>query len=476
MKTGVGEHHDPSPRSPSKSGIPLAGGSGCPLHVRTGKMRDAVVRAMTRFPIVPMAYGRCREAFSSHPLPPGDLVNLDARERGNQRFLLERFQRLGPVFKAIGGRRLQVCIVGIPRCREFLKAHAENLTQVTVKLESLFPGGFLRKMHGEQHHKYRQALMRAIDPELVMANRRVLEEIIDDGLRRHEAAHHGPNGAARDYIRTVSAIMSGLLVHLFFGAPFRSLAFEDLMEAFRRLGPDEFEWWIGSKQKRHYLEIRALLLRQLAKPGSAGDGWLENCILRRMSRDGTLDETSLGQLIYMVEMGRFDMYSLFRWLTKYAAGNPHLLMRIAGESVPPLPGEISLAEAFVLETLRLVQSERLMRVANRDLIFEGYLIPRFSSVRLCMWESHKAPEAFAEPFAFKPDRFLNRGVTRDQYAPFGMDHHICPLAEINIQLSTLFVQILAAQYSLEAFGDGDAVRGRYHWEPAKEFTVRLRPR
>jgi cytochrome P450 len=165
-------------------------------------------------------------------------------------------------------------------------------------------------------------------------------------------------------------------------------------------------------------------------------------------------------LIYMVEMGRFDIYSLARWLTKYAAHNPHLLARIAGES---------------LSTSR-AGSERLMRVANRDLIFEGHLIPRFSSVRLCLWESHKAPEAFADPFAFKPERFLNREVTPDQYSPFGLDHHICPLAEVSTQLSILFVQTLAAQYSLEAFGDGDAVRGRYHWEPAREFTVRLRPR
>ena len=472
----AGEHQEPLPYDLPKPVIPLAGGSGCPSHHRMGEIRDAVVRAMGRLPFVPMAYGRCRQAFSPHPLPPGDLVNLDARERTNQRFLLERFQRLGPVFKAISGRRLQVCIVGIPRCRAFLKAHAENLAPVTIKLESLFPGGFLRKMQGEQHRKYRQALLRAMDPELVIANRRVLEEIIEDGLRRHADAHRGRVGSARDYIRTLSAIMTGSLVHLFFGTSFRSVAFQDLMEAFRRLGPDELECCIGSEQKRHYLGIRDLLLRQLADAGGTGDGWLENCILRRMSQDGALDETSLGHLIYMVEMGRFDMYSLARWLTKFAAQHPQFLARIAGESLPTVRDGTRLPEAFVLETLRLVQSERLMRVANRDLIFEGYLIPRFSSVRLCMWESHKAPEAFAEPFAFKPERFLNREVTPDHYSPFGLDHHICPLAEVSTQLSTLFVQTLAAQYSLEAVGDGDAVRGRYHWEPAREFTVRLHPR
>jgi cytochrome P450 len=468
------EHYDSLPGGTAKAAA-LSSASGCPFHVHMGNIRDTVMRAIVRFPVVPMAYGRWRQAFSSHPLPPGDLVILDVCERGNQRFLLERFKKLGPIFKAVGGRRLQVCIVGIPRCREFLKAHAENLTQVTVKLEPLFPGGFLRKMRGDQHRKYRQALLRAIDPELASANRRPLEEIIEDGLRRY-AEGHRVVGSARDYNHTMSAIMTGLLVHLFFGAPFGSPAFYELMEAYRQLGPEEFEWWIGSEQKQHYLNIRELLLRQLSKPGSASDGWLENCILRRMNCDGALDETSLGHLIYMVEMGRFDMYSLFRWLSKFAAGNPDFLKRIAGESQQASIGQIGIAEAFVLETLRLVQSERLMRVANHDLIFEGYLIPRFSSVRLCLWESHKAPETFVDPFAFKPDRFLNGVVTGEQYSPFGLDQHICPVADINIQLSILFVRILAAQYSLEASGDGDALRGRYHWEPAKDFTVVLRPR
>ena len=470
----IGEHHDPSRHNPPVA--PITAGPGCPFHVRMGNMRDTVVRAIVRFPVVPMAYGRLRQAFSSHPLPPGDLVNLDACERIDQRFLLKRFERLGPIFKAIGGRRLQVCIVGIPRCREFLKTYGQNLTQVTVKLDSLFPGGFLRKMDGEPHRKYRQALSRALDEDLVTANQRALQDIIEDGLRRYATAHRGPVGSVQDYKHTLSAIMTGLLIYLFFGAPFRSGAFDELIQAFRRLGPEEFEWWIGAEQKRHYLAIRQLLLRQLAEPRSVIDGWLDTCVLRRMRRDGTLDETSLGHLIYMVEMGRFDMYSLLRWLTKFASANLHLLARITAENPPVSAGQISLAEAFVLETLRLVQSERLMRVVNRDLIFEGYLIPRFSSVRLCMWESHKAAETFAEPFTFKPDRFLSGYVTPDQYSPFGMDHHICPLAKINIQLSVLFVQILAAQYSPEGFGDGEALRGRYHWEPAKNFTVSLRPR
>lgn len=434
------------------------------------------MRLVTKFPVVPMAYGRLREAFSRHPLPPGDLIHLESRERANQRFLLERFERLGPVFKATSGRRLQVCIVGIPRCRQFLKEHGDSVTPVTVKLESLFPKGFLRKMHGEDHRHYRRALVRAIDPDAVAAHRASLEETIVEGLARHAAAHREDAGPPAAYMRTLDAIASALLIHLFFGAPFRSGHFAALMAGYQKLGPDGFEWWVGRRQRQPFAEIRDLLLELADQPGEATEHALQDCILRRMSRDGLLDATSLGQLIYMVEMGRFDLASLFRWLSFYAAEQPAIMADIAADAAPAPPGAMPLAEAFVLETLRLNQSERLMRVVNRDVVFGGYLIPRHASVRLCMWESHKSSEAFSNPFVFDPGRFLTGRVTRDQYSPFGLDQHNCPLADMSITLSELFVRTLAAHYAVEGVGQGPAVRGRYHWQPPKTFTVRLNPR
>jgi len=248
------------------------------------------------------------------------------------------------------------------------------------------------------------------------------------------------------------------------------------MAGYQKLGPNEFEWWIGRKQQQPFAEIRDFLLQQLVQPDPAAGPGSKDCILGRMSRDGLLDATSLGHLIYMVEMGRYDLHSLFRWLSKYAAEQPMLLAEIAAEAAGATPKQMPLAEAFVLETLRLNQSERLMRVVNRDLVFDGYLIPRHASVRLCMWESHKSSEAFSDPFAFNPGRFRSGSVTRDQYSPFGLDQHNCPLADMSIRLSALFVRTLAAHFALEAVGNGPAGRGRYHWQPAKEFTVRLSPR
>ena len=75
------------------------------------------------------------------------------------------------------------------------------------------------------------------------------------------------------------------------------------------------------------------------------------------------------------------------------------------------------AEAFTLETLRMDQSERLMRNVGRDIRFEGWLIPAGSLVRVCMWEAHKDPDAFPRPFVFDPSRFLNDVSAGERFSP-----------------------------------------------------------
>ena len=130
----------------------------------------------------------------------------------------------------------------------------------------------------------------------------------------------------------------------------------------------------------------------------------------------------------------------------------------------------------MLETLRTDKSERLTRIVERDLLFEGYLIPRDAYVRLCLWEAHHEPETFVKPFDFNPERFMRASYGLDQFAPFGLDHHLCPLADISIRLCVVFLWQLATRYRLQGVADGLPVRGAYHWEPALDFSVVLQRR
>ncbi len=426
--------------------------------------------------VVTTAYASAKAVFSKHPLPPGKFLMLDPAERADQKFLLKHSEKVGPIFKAVFDSKLCVCVIGLPLCRRFLQEHSANVTPDTIKLEGLFPRGFLRGMMGETHKKYRKTTIRAIDPEFILRDSALFEQTIVNELARYAENQKEEISPPEIYIKALNNIASGLLIHIFFGARVGSESFEVLMRMYHDLGPNGVVWSIGEQQKKTFYKIRDYLLGRLDKQRGYNDQWLQQSILGRMHNNGALDETTLGNLIYMVEMGRYDMHLLFRWLSKYGAENPDFLELICAESDEKQRGKNLLSEAFVLETLRLNQSERLMRVVNRDIVFDGYQIPKNFRVRLCMWESHKLPESFDDAFCFKPERFIGNIVSKDQFSPFGLHHHSCPFADISTWLSSVFIEVLAKHYTVMPVADGPPVRGEYHWQPANRFSVRIQSR
>lgn len=429
-----------------------------------------------RLPDYTVAYALARSVFSRYRLPPGALsLALDDLEKADRTLLLRRFEALGPVFKGRAWGGLWVHVLGIPRCRRLLQEHAANLRPVTLDLTPVVAKGFMRQMEGEDHRKYRQALVKAIRPEDLDAAAGALETIATHALAGHAASAEPQRTSPQHYRSTLSAISSGMLIRLLTGAAPESAAYDRLTAGFQQLGPHGLVWNIGKRQIAAFAEIRRQLRQQLERSDPTdpphGGG-----VAQRLSRDGALDETLLGNLIYMIEMGRYDMQGLFRWLTWYAAHDAEMLDRIAVEAASHGGADRPLAQAFVLETLRMDQSERLVRKATRDIVFEGHLIPRHASVRLCMWEAHKLPESFIDPFRFDPTRFIAERPGIDRFSPFGLDRHQCPFAGMSIRLGVEFLGALARGYRLRLAGDGPAVRGTYHWEPAREFVVDLCPR
>ena len=249
--------------------------------------------------------------------------------------------------------------------------------------------------------------------------------------------------------------------------------FDRLVALFQMLGPHGLVWNIKNQQISAFSGLRDEL-RGYVQIDSCDPVIVDNTsILRIMALDRSLDDTSLGNLIYMVEMGRYDMKGLFRWISKYGAENPEWLSRIANAESEDTAKATSLARAFVLETLRMDQSERLMRDVKKDIVFDGFLIPKGWRARICMWESHKDGATFDQPFVFDPNRFLSNPPTTFEFSPFGLDHHYCPFATTSISLGVLFLRCLSRDYWVTATDHGDRVRGGYHWEPALNFSVLL---
>jgi cytochrome P450 len=132
--------------------------------------------------------------------------------------------------------------------------------------------------------------------------------------------------------------------------------------------------------------------------------------------------------------------------------------------------------AIPRESLRLEQSELLLRVALEDIVFDGYFIPRGSHIRICVWEAHHDPDRHQDPFTFRCERFMDGKVPASLYSPFGLDKHRCLGADWTYELSTLFVVELTRGYAWSITGDGQPVFGKFHFEPSRSFAVELRQR
>ncbi len=407
-------------------------------------------------------------------LPPGDLVQLNQIEWSDRHFILDQAARFGPVFKVLEWGKFTVCIVGLKECAQFLQDHDDDMTPVTMELKSLFSKGFLRQMGGADHRYYREALVRAISSTTATLPSEALEPVITENLSNYAANQDTSPNLRNTFIESLRTISSGMLIQLFFGARYGSAPFKKLMDSFQRLGPDGLVWRIEKVQEDAYEEIKQQLMDQRVGHRTTRDEWLPQSIIGTLQEQGALDETMIGNLIYMVEMGRFDTYSLFRWITKFAAENPPIVNHLSDVcQKDPTTGKTQ-TEAFVLETLRLEQIERLGRHVDRDILFGGYLIPKHAYVRLCLWESHKSPKVFPEPFRFNPERFTEKGYTNEQFAPFGLGKHRCPLANFVIHMCTQFLHALVVNYTVEPVDDGPPIRGTYHWEPAWKFAPRLK--
>lgn len=410
------------------------------------------------------------------PLLADSPVELSSSERLDRRLLLKLAETHGPVFRVLDAGQETTCILDLKLGRRFLKENATSLRPITLDLTSLFPIGFMRQMEGAAHQTYRKALIDAInglDHDEYCGD---IDEIAATELNLYADNQGSDEDSYQRLLATLSAIATGCLLRVFFGVRPGTEPYGTMIELFRRLGPHGLVWNIAAAQIDAFADLRAVLLG-LAKAES-GNGVSDggSCLLREIARQGNFDDTMLGNLIYMVEMGRYDMRGLLRWISKYAAQSSDLLTRIA-KTEPDRAHEVrALAKAFVLETLRMDQSERLMRDVKENIVFDDHVIPKGGKARVCMWESHKDRGVFSDPFTFDPARFLSAHPSQDEFSPFGLDHHQCPFSVIAVNMGMAYLQSLAREFLVAAIGDGPSVRGAYHWEPAPAFSVALKRR
>lgn len=294
-------------------------------------------------------------------------------------------------------------------------------------------------------------------------------EITRTALQHFAATNNSDEDAPIALHDTLSEISTGFLIRIFFGLRPGTTSYHSMAELFRKLGPHGVVWNVGEPQRHAFDAIARMLCEML----NANKAETVSNLISLVDQQGHLDATMLGNLIYMAEIGRYDLAGLFSWICRNVAVSNGVTHQMRTETDSKRIRD--LARAFTLETLRMDQSERLIRKVTSDFAFQGFQFPKDWRVRICMWESHKLPENFTAPFDFKPSRFLVSPPSPNIYSPFGLDHHQCPLSTLSVALAAQFLSTLVRTYDVSAVNDGPSVRGPYHWQPPVDFFVRLHP-
>ncbi len=414
-------------------------------------------------------------------LPPGKLDPSENSMYSDPMFYLDRFKIHGPVFKTSWGRHILVCIQGNAEGRRFLNTHQDKLRGISMSLKKLFPGGFLRNMTGEEHKTYRRILGTPLSSDLIAAHDQALRTLICQSLSAYcqVCQHEGPSRAS--FLRHLNMISSHALLQLIYGVSASDPRFHELWSLHDELGKDDLVWRTGGREVELFEQIRGHVCALAESQPQTADGRGRSC-LSDICEQAPPDETVIGNLIYMVEMGRYDLYGLLHWVAKYLSGSPETIDALrnrAGKCPAGHDGADAanpLSRAVVLETLRLDQGEGVARRAFRDIVHDGHLYQEGTMFRMCLWDNHKNPERFPDPFRFDPTRFVKRDYQVDDWAPFGLDAHRCVGADVSIGLATLFVEELASGFAWDVVDDGPRIRGAYHWEPGDRFVVSLHQR
>ncbi|KAF4289280.1 hypothetical protein KXX33_003362 [Aspergillus fumigatus] len=190
-------------------------------------------------------------------------------------------------------------------------------------------------------------------------------------------------------------------------------------------------------------------LKERIALGNAPDCFAKD-LMESNYRDYGLEEETVSWLASAVpEAGAETTASALNGMIRYLAMFPEAQAR-AHEEVTRILGDGRMAtladepqmpyiKAVIKETLRLcpVATTGLRRMADGDVKYRDYVIPKGTILLANLNALHWDPERFPDPFSFKPERYLNHPhrsavyaaggdiMARDHFT-FGAGRRICP--------------------------------------------------
>ncbi len=430
-----------------------------------------------------------RRAVRRAPLPPGPTGWSPARDLRARRemleLLLESYERYGPVFTLRTFHLAGVWMLGPEPNRFMLVTDRDKFVWREGMMGDLIPliGDGLLTTDGEYHDVARRIMMPAFHRDHVVASTRVMVEEADRALAGWRP---GDRIDLYDWTRHVAMRVA---MRALFGLDPDATGGVDVAREFERglsFHGVEFVAQVlrgpgtpFARVQRARTVLDRILGDEIARrrAGNGGDDIL-TMLLHATDEDGSrlTDEQIRDQALTLLFAGHDTTTSTVAFLFYELARNPAWRERAAseqdrvvGEGTPSgeqLFTDLPLLDQVVDETLRLYPPAWVgPRRSAVDFEFGGHRIPAGVPVNYSSWASHRLPEVFPEPEAFRPERFAAKEraeIPKGAYVPFGAGPRIC----IGMRFGQLEVKAIASRI---------LSRFRLELEPGWELRIRQMP-
>ena len=436
-----------------------------PAWLRPASALAAVVLLAERWQARP-GHGRGRG------FPPGSLAMAPVAPWRDPTYYAEQAARHGPVFKFRHFVYPTVGIVGLERAADFLRTQAGNLFVPPAPFDRLVPGGFVRYLEAGHHRDVAAVLRAALSPMVVEECQPELAAEARIAVEKLASVNDG----GVDPLPVMDRMVLHIMMRTFYGLSPGPLL--DRLAAQYRIADYRHLARVG--RGRACVAVLEIVreARELAAGNADGTTGVRPSFLSELARlhpDLLVDDEVMGNFVYTLQTARLDVNGLLMWLLKKAGEHPVWLARLADEAIES-PAAVrrpdGLADRIVRETLRLDQSEFLLRRAKGPIRWGGFDIPAGWFIRVCVQESHRSHEAFEGPERFDPDRFL-RPPDHGRYSPFGVYRRLCPGEHLSRAIGTQLLTELATDYELRIVEDGPREFSGFHWRPSSRFRIRL---
>ena len=225
-------------------------------------------------------------------------------------------------------------------------------------------------------------------------------------------------------------------------------------------------------------ELLELIGERRAHPDPDADDVLAMLLQARHEDDSPMSDGELrDELVTALVAGHETTASQLAWALERLAREPEVTARLVAE-LDAGTGDAYLS-ATITEILRLrpVLPNAEPRLTMREVTIGGFTYPPGVVLLAAAYLVHHDPELYDDPYAMRPQRFLDEPPGTYTWIPFGGGRRRCLGASFAIQEMKIVLAAVLQRFELQAIGAPETTRRRsITFSPARGATVILRSR